>query len=46
MIYANGGEILAFAPLSEAAKLADEIELLYTRETLVAQSVAPIKACT
>jgi len=40
IIYANGGEVLAFAPISKAAWLADEIERLYTRETLVAQSVA------
>jgi CRISPR-associated protein Cmr2 len=40
VIYANGGEILAFAPVSVAPELADEIELIYTRETLVAQSVA------
>lgn len=40
MIYANGGEVLAFAPVSKAAELADAIERIYTRETLVAQSVA------
>ncbi|MCA1594618.1 MAG: hypothetical protein LC754_18715 [Acidobacteria bacterium] len=40
LIYANGGEVLAFAPISRAAWLADKIEHLYARETLVAQSVA------
>jgi len=40
IIYSNGGEVLAFAPVSEAARLANEIERLYTRDTLVAQSVA------
>jgi CRISPR-associated protein Cmr2 len=40
LIYANGGEVLAFAPVSKAAWLADEIERIYTYETLVAQSVA------
>jgi CRISPR-associated protein Cmr2 len=40
IIYANGGEILAFAPTNQAAWLADEIERIYTQETLVAQSVA------
>jgi CRISPR-associated protein Cmr2 len=40
VVYANGGELLAFAPPSLAPLLADEIELIYTRETLVAQSVA------
>lgn len=40
VIYANGGEILAFAPVGLAPQLADEIERVYTRETLVAQSVA------
>ena len=40
VLYANGGEVLAFAPVSLAPKLADEIEQIYARETLVAQSVA------
>jgi CRISPR-associated protein Cmr2 len=40
IIYANGGEILAFTPINHAAWLADEIERIYTQETLVAQSVA------
>ncbi|MCS6862166.1 MAG: hypothetical protein NZT92_17825, partial [Abditibacteriales bacterium] len=40
IIYANGGEVLAFAPVHKAAELANEIERIYTRETLVAQSVA------
>jgi CRISPR-associated protein Cmr2 len=40
IVYANGGEVLAFAPVSRAAWLADEIERLYRHATLVAQSVA------
>jgi CRISPR-associated protein Cmr2 len=44
VIYANGGEVLAFAPMSKAAWLADEIERLYTQETMVAQSVAVWRA--
>lgn len=40
IIYANGGEVLAFAPVSLAEKLAAAIERRYTRETLVAGSVA------
>jgi CRISPR-associated protein Cmr2 len=40
VIYANGGEILAFAPAEAGQRLADEIERIYARETLVAQSVA------
>lgn len=40
VIYANGGEILAFAPASLAQALADEVESLYTSETLIANSVA------
>ncbi|MBI4523629.1 MAG: hypothetical protein HY695_07440 [Deltaproteobacteria bacterium] len=40
VIYANGGEILAFAPNCLAQALADEIEFLYTVETLIANSVA------
>jgi CRISPR-associated protein Cmr2 len=37
---------LGFAPVSKAAWLADEIERLYARETLVAQSVAVWQAFT
>ena len=40
IIYANGGEVLAFAPVCRAQWLADEIERLYARETMVAQGVA------
>lgn len=40
VVYANGGEVLAFAPVSRAQGLADEIERLYARETVVAQAVA------
>lgn len=40
VVYANGGEVLAFAPVGKAEWLADEIERLYARETMVAQSVA------
>jgi CRISPR-associated protein Cmr2 len=46
VVYANGGEILAFAPTILAPDLADEIELIYTRETLVAQSVAAYRCLT
>lgn len=46
IIYANGGEVLAFAPIREAARLADEIERLYSSETLVAQSVAVYQVFT
>jgi CRISPR-associated protein Cmr2 len=44
VIYANGGEVLSFAPISKAAWVADEIERLYSRETMVAQSVAVWRA--
>ena len=40
VIYAAGGSTLAFAPTSLVHELADEIERIYTRETLVANSVA------
>ncbi|MCI0486723.1 MAG: hypothetical protein L0229_08995 [Blastocatellia bacterium] len=40
VIYANGGNVLAFAPVSIASELAQEIENIYTSETLVANSVA------
>lgn len=40
IIYANGGEVLAFAPVRLAAFLTEAIEYLYTQETLVANSVA------
>ena len=46
IIYANGGEVLAFAPLKLAAFLAEAIECLYTRETLVANSVAVWRGCS
>ncbi|HKG22394.1 MAG TPA: hypothetical protein VKC34_10885, partial [Blastocatellia bacterium] len=44
VIYANGGNILAFAPVSAASELAQEIENIYTRETLVANSSAVCEA--
>lgn len=46
VIYANGGELLAFAPVHLAPKLADEIEFLYTSATLVANSVAVWQPCS
>ena len=46
VIYANGGEFLAFAPISLAQALADEVEFLYTSATLVANSVAVWQAFT
>jgi CRISPR-associated protein Cmr2 len=46
VIYANGGEFLAFAPLTLAQALADEVEFLYTSATLVANSVAVWQAFT
>jgi len=46
LIYANGGEALGFAPINKAAWLTDEIERIYMRETLVAQSVAVYETFT
>ena len=40
IIYAAGGNTLAFTPASVVHQIADEIERIYTRETLVANSVA------
>ena len=40
IIYAAGGNTLAFAPASVVHQIADEIEQIYTKETLVANSVA------
>jgi CRISPR-associated protein Cmr2 len=40
VVYANGGEVMAFAPRCLAAQLCGEIERIYTSETIVAQSVA------
>ena len=40
IIYAAGGNTLAFAPTSVVHQIADEIERIYTHETLVANSVA------
>ena len=40
IIYAAGGNTLAFTPASVVHKIADEIERIYTHETLVANSVA------
>ncbi len=40
VIYAAGGDCLAFTPASVVHVVADEIERIYSRETLVANSVA------
>ena len=40
IIYAAGGNTLAFTPTSAVNDIADEIERIYTKETLVANSVA------
>lgn len=40
VIYAAGGNTLAFTPVSVVHEIADEIERIYTQETLVANSVA------
>ena len=40
IIYAAGGNTLAFTPTSVVHDIADEIERIYTNETLVANSVA------
>ena len=40
IIYAAGGNTLAFTPTSVVHEIADEIERIYTHETLVANSVA------
>ena len=40
IIYAAGGNTLAFTPVSVVHKIADEMERLYSQETLVANSVA------
>ena len=40
IIYAAGGNTLAFTPASVVHEIADEIERIYTKETLVANSVA------
>ena len=40
IIYAAGGNTLAFTPTSVVHQIADEIERIYTHETLVANSVA------
>ncbi len=40
IVYAGGGNFLAFAPVGKAQKMADQVEHLYTRETLVANSAA------
>jgi CRISPR-associated protein Cmr2 len=45
IIYANGGEVLAFASLKLADSLTEAIERLYTRETLTANSVAVWRSC-
>jgi CRISPR-associated protein Cmr2 len=40
VVYARGGNILAFAPAQYGQALATEIERIYTRETLLANSAA------
>ncbi len=40
IIYASGGNILAFAPASQGQALATQIEQTYTEQTLTANSVA------
>ena len=40
IIYAAGGNTLAFTPASAVHEIADEMERLYSQETLVANSVA------
>ncbi len=40
IIYAAGGNTLAFTPTSAVQHIADEIERIYTQETLVANSAA------
>ena len=40
LIYANGGEFLAFAPASQVKELALTVERFYAVETLTAQAVA------
>ncbi len=40
IIYAAGGNTLAFTPASVVHHIADQIERIYTKETLVANSVA------
>ncbi len=40
IIYAAGGNTLAFTPASLVNEIADEIERIYTQETLIANSVA------
>lgn len=40
VIYANGGDVLALAPASQAQGIADAIERQYIQETLTAQCVA------
>jgi CRISPR-associated protein Cmr2 len=46
IIYANGGEILAFAPTKISSFIVDAIERRYTKETLVANSVAVQRRCS
>jgi CRISPR-associated protein Cmr2 len=46
VIYASGGDVLAFAPLKLADPLGDAIESLYTYETQIANSVAVWRSCS
>ena len=46
LVYASGGEVLAFAPCKLATSLTEAIENLYTQQTLIANSVAVWRACT
>ena len=45
IIYASGGEVLAFAPLKLAVALTEAIEGLYTQQTLSANSTAVWRPC-
>ena len=45
LVYASGGEVLAFAPRKLAPALTEAIDSLYTQQTLIANSVAAWRAC-
>lgn len=46
IVYASGGNLLAFAPADFGQTLANQIEQTYTRETLTANSVAVATTCS
>ena len=46
VVYAGGGNFLAFAPASVAEEMADQIEHLYTTQTLVANSAVVAETFT